>query len=233
MGFLRRVCCVNGPQYDKTTYALKSTQQQTWTERKGPFCDEARYHDLMETLPENQKNVLSETIEKLDKHNREHVLLEGSWAWILFSKLLWLLWKLPCMFSADLGRLGPGFGVGVGFGFGIGFGLIGGAGFGFGVPGMQFGLGFGAGFGVGMGFGYGLGKGCAFDENGEHCNLPGLNVTRDKRSSGSWDQLYPANHNDIPTSNKEEGGAMWDQFLHNSKLAFDSVEKSYKTKKQS
>ena len=53
---------------------------------------------------------------------------------------------------------------------------IAGAGFGFGLPGLQFGLGFGAGFGIGIGFGYGVGKGCAYDENGKHCNLPSLNA---------------------------------------------------------
>lgn len=106
------------------------------------------------------------------------------------------------MYSADLGRLGPGFGVGAGFGFGVGFGLIGGAGFGFGLPGMQFGVGFGAGFGVGIGFGYGLGKGWAYDENGEHCNLPCF-----------------------VGKQRDETGAVWDQFLYNTKIAFDSVEK--------
>eukprot|EP00250_Pteridium_aquilinum_P019475 c24446_g1_i7 orf=111-521(+) len=70
-------------------------------------------------------NCVPDTIDKLEIH-RYDALEEDSWPRLLLSKLLWLLWKLPCMYSADLGRLGPGFGVGAGFGFGFGFGLIGG-----------------------------------------------------------------------------------------------------------
>lgn len=136
------------------------------------------------------------------------------------------------MYSADLGRLGPGFGCGAGFGFGIGFGLIGGAGFGFGLPGMQFGFGFGAGFGVGVGFGYGLGKGWAYDEEGEHCNLPSLVARSRVKKPAMWGQLAFPTMRDITTVEKEESGALWDQFICNSNMAFDFLEESGKRKKQ-
>eukprot|EP00250_Pteridium_aquilinum_P019474 c24446_g1_i4 orf=75-380(+) len=48
-----------------------------------------------------------------------------------------------------------------------------------------------------------------------------------------WDQVCLSNRNEVPPPDKGEAGAMWDQFLHNSKLAFDSVEKNSGTKKQS
>jgi hypothetical protein len=37
-----------------------------------------------------------------------------------------LLWRLPKLETADLGKLGPGFGYGIGCGFGVGAGVIGG-----------------------------------------------------------------------------------------------------------
>jgi hypothetical protein len=69
--------------------------------------------------------TLPQVVDKLeipvaDEHPRKYMLR------FPLSSILWILWKLPCMYSADLGRLGPGFGMGAGFGFGFGFGLIGG-----------------------------------------------------------------------------------------------------------
>ncbi|KAH7430533.1 hypothetical protein KP509_08G003000 [Ceratopteris richardii] len=190
--------------------------------------------DLMDNLPEGSIDGFPDSVDKLEIH-REREGQEESWASVLFAKLVWLLWKLPCMYSSDLGRLGPGFGVGAGFGFGIGFGLIGGAGFGFGLPGMQFGFGFGAGFGVGIGFGYGIGKGWAYDENGEHCNIPGIqgfpransnqlsSVCKDRGGGAVWNKdICIQTCNDSSEHGKEDLSVMWDQFLHNSKLALES-----------
>ncbi|KAI5078510.1 hypothetical protein GOP47_0006181 [Adiantum capillus-veneris] len=177
---------------------------------------------------EEKGDGLPDTIDKLEFYRTDAPSKHFS-TWFSLSNLVWILWKLPCMYSADLGRLGPGFGCGAGFGFGIGFGLIGGAGFGFGLPGMQFGFGFGAGFGVGLGFGYGLGKGWAYDEQGEHCNLPRLGARARGRKTTMLEQLPCATRRDITTVEKEETGAIWEQFIHHSNLAFDFLEESGQT----
>lgn len=180
---------------------------------------------------QKQNDRIPDSVDKLESP-RLDVSSILSAPWLSLSNLLWILWKLPSMYSADLGRLGPGFGCGAGFGFGFGFGLIGGAGFGFGLPGMQFGFGFGAGFGVGVGFGYGLGKGWAYDEAGEHTNLPSLGTRpRDKRPV-MWGRLPFPTLRDMTTVENEESGALWDQFVCNSNIAFDFLEDTGKRKKQ-
>ncbi|KAG8089402.1 hypothetical protein GUJ93_ZPchr0011g28749 [Zizania palustris] len=82
-----------------------------------------------------------------------------------------LLWRLPEVASAELGKIGPAFGVGIGCGAGAGVGFFGGAGLGYGFPGLTLGFGVGAGCGVGFGFGYGLGKGIAYDDKKRYSNV--------------------------------------------------------------
>ena len=84
------------------------------------------FKSMGDPLPPDADSSLPDIVDKLEipvadvQKQRNHRIS------IPLSSALWILWKLPCMYSADLGRLGPGFGVGVGFGFGFGFGLIGG-----------------------------------------------------------------------------------------------------------
>ncbi|KAH9562936.1 hypothetical protein CY35_05G098400 [Sphagnum magellanicum] len=119
-----------------------------------------------------------------------------------------LLWRLPKLETADLGKLGPGFGYGIGCGFGVGAGVIGGAGLGFGFPGLQLGFGLGAGCGVGVGFGYGLGKGRAYDADRRYSNLGRL----PKRSNG------------VAGSSGAEIGAILDDFVSGIKRALESIQ---------
>ncbi|KAJ7539602.1 hypothetical protein O6H91_11G101100 [Diphasiastrum complanatum] len=118
-----------------------------------------------------------------------------------------LVWRLPLVRAADVGKLGPAFGLGMGCGVGVGVGIVGGAGLGFGFPGLQLGVGLGVGCGVGVGFGYGLGKGRAYDENGGHSNLGKVRVRKNGAVSGS------------------EVGAILDDFVSEIKRALETLDK--------
>ncbi|KAH7443773.1 hypothetical protein KP509_02G050300 [Ceratopteris richardii] len=186
----------------------------------------------MEDLKDWRSNAdgVPDVVDKLEVYSPDTVKKQSLSRFSLFD-FLWILWKLPVMYSTDLGRLGPGFGCGVGFGFGIGFGIIGGAGIGFGLPGLQFGFGFGAGFGFGVGFGYGIGKGLAYDEHGKHCNLPRWDFRKRAKNLVTLEELHLPAVRALPLVEKEDSASLWDQFLQNSNLAFDFLDENNKKHK--